>query len=112
MPRPEHPEDYRRLRNEMGVTQNDLAQLLGVHPMTVSKWERGILTADFYQRSLIESFWIAERNRPGTIRKAIHKMKLGGVGPALLVALYPAHPTTLGRAPQTDAFGKDRWREE
>jgi transcriptional regulator with XRE-family HTH domain len=29
------------LRTKAGLTQSDLAELLGVHPMTVSRWERG-----------------------------------------------------------------------
>lgn len=32
------------LRQHLALTQRALAQLLGVHPMTVSKWERGQLS--------------------------------------------------------------------
>lgn len=32
------------LRHHLALTQRALAQLLGVHPMTVSKWERGQLS--------------------------------------------------------------------
>lgn len=31
----------RRLRKALGWSQARLAEALGVHPMTVSKWERG-----------------------------------------------------------------------
>jgi transcriptional regulator with XRE-family HTH domain len=30
-----------RLRKRLGLTQEGLAKELGVHPMTVSRWERG-----------------------------------------------------------------------
>jgi DNA-binding transcriptional regulator YiaG len=32
----------KRLREELALTQAGLAQELGVHPMTVSKWETGV----------------------------------------------------------------------
>jgi transcriptional regulator with XRE-family HTH domain len=35
------PAQLRRLRKHKGWSQDDLAEVLGVHPMTVSKWERG-----------------------------------------------------------------------
>jgi transcriptional regulator with XRE-family HTH domain len=34
--------EMRRLREKLGLKQTELAQRLGVHPMTVSRWERGI----------------------------------------------------------------------
>lgn len=35
------PRQFVRLRERLGWSQADLAEALGVHPMTVSKWERG-----------------------------------------------------------------------
>ena len=35
-----------RLRNEKGVTQDDVAKALGVSNKTVSKWENGISSPD------------------------------------------------------------------
>jgi len=32
---------FARLRHQLAVTQTALAELLGVHPVTVNKWERG-----------------------------------------------------------------------
>ena len=33
----------KRLREKMGLTQEALAERVGVHPMTVSRWERGVV---------------------------------------------------------------------
>ena len=41
------------LRRQLGVTQQSLARLLGVHPMTVSAWERDKLRLTTWQRSLV-----------------------------------------------------------
>lgn len=35
------PADLKAWRERMGWSQPRLAEALGVHPMTVSKWERG-----------------------------------------------------------------------
>ena len=35
--------DIARIRKALALTQSRLAKLTGVHPMTVSKWERGVL---------------------------------------------------------------------
>lgn len=32
-----------RLRRQLKATQEGLAEMLGVHAMTVSKWERGVV---------------------------------------------------------------------
>lgn len=42
-----------RIRYSLKATQVELAQLLGVHPMTVSKWERGELEPSGYQLALL-----------------------------------------------------------
>ncbi len=34
----------REARREKGFSQNNLAVALGLHPMTVSKWERSLVT--------------------------------------------------------------------
>jgi DNA-binding transcriptional regulator YiaG len=33
------PADVRRIRKRLGITQQQLADRLGVHPVTVRKWE-------------------------------------------------------------------------
>jgi transcriptional regulator with XRE-family HTH domain len=36
------PDELRRRREALGMTQDDLARELGVKMMTVSRWERGV----------------------------------------------------------------------
>ena len=46
----------RQIRRGIGLTQGQLAQLLGVHPLTISKWERGLLSPSRHQEDLLRSF--------------------------------------------------------
>jgi DNA-binding transcriptional regulator YiaG len=36
------PSDVKRLRKQLALTQSELADTIGVHAMTVSKWETGV----------------------------------------------------------------------
>ena len=44
------------LRKRLGLTQSEFGQLFGAHGMTVSKWERGILSPTPYQAALMDQF--------------------------------------------------------
>jgi transcriptional regulator with XRE-family HTH domain len=55
--------EVNRLRKALNLTQAHFGQLFGVHPMTVSKWERGILAPNEYQLSLMAEFKKAARDR-------------------------------------------------
>jgi len=48
--------DLKELRARLGLSQEELAQLLGVHAMTVSKWERGKLRPGPHEKRLLKSF--------------------------------------------------------
>lgn len=47
------------LRKRLGLTQGQLAELVGVHAMTVSKWERGVLAPNPHQQRMLASFHAA-----------------------------------------------------
>lgn len=48
--------EIRQLREDLGLSQVDFAQLFGAHFMTVSKWERGIAAPSAYQLALMGQF--------------------------------------------------------
>ena len=45
--------DLAATRTKLGLTQARLAEVTGVHPMTVSKWERGVLRPTAHQRAIL-----------------------------------------------------------
>ena len=61
-------------RHRLGLTQIEFAALLGVHPLTVSKWERGALEPSSYFEALIAVFdraWHRNRFVGGTVSRLI-----------------------------------------
>lgn len=44
------------LRRALGLSQAELAALLGTHAMTISRWERGLLQPNEHQRLLLVAF--------------------------------------------------------
>jgi molybdopterin-binding protein len=50
------------LRRKLELSQQQLAQLLGVHVMTVSKWERGLLGPSEHQRRVLRALAEAAEN--------------------------------------------------
>jgi putative transcriptional regulator len=51
-PRSRHV-DVARLRADLFLNQDQLAAILGVHSMTVSKWERGELVVDPWRKVML-----------------------------------------------------------
>jgi DNA-binding transcriptional regulator YiaG len=58
------PKRISHVRTTLNLTQTDLAQLLGVHTITVSKWERDVSAPTPYQRALLHT----TRHRADPIR--------------------------------------------
>lgn len=84
-------EELRQVREGLGLTQEQFAQLLGVHTLTVSKWERGVLTPSPYQETLIQSFAKARQQAAAAGNASVAKVLLGaGVAAALFFLLKAA----------------------
>lgn len=86
-------EEIKDLREgQLGLTQVQLAQLLGVHPLTVSKWERGLLTPTPHQQALLESFKKARQSN-SEIGEAVAGLLLSA---GIAVALYALLKAAFG----------------
>lgn len=74
------------LRSKLGLSQAQFGQLFGVHPMTVSKWERGILKPTDYQLVLMAEFEKAAAQK--RVRESIGSVLVGaGIASALYLLL-------------------------
>ncbi len=77
-----------KLRKRLGLNQVEFAQLSGVHPITVSKWERNGAAPTPYQNALFDQFQEASRNQE--VRKTLRNILIGA-GVALALALLLKH---------------------
>jgi len=80
--------EIRNLRDELGLNQVEFAQLMGVHPVTVSKWERDEAFPTPYQNALFEQFGQASQQKE--VRDNL-KGILIGAGVAVALALLLKH---------------------
>jgi transcriptional regulator with XRE-family HTH domain len=80
--------DVRKLRGRLGLNQVEFSQIAGVHPITVSKWERKEAVPTAYQTALFEQFREAARNRE--VRRTL-KHVLVAMGVVLALALLLRH---------------------
>ncbi len=84
------PAEIRAVRQSLGMTQAQFAQLLGVHNLTVSKWERGILEPSPYHVALMRSFSLAAARDPDVGAFVMGLLIGAGVGVALYHLLRAA----------------------
>lgn len=78
-----------QVRKKLGLSQAHFGNLFGVHPMTVSKWERDILRPTDYQLALMMEFEKAARRKEVT--DTIGAVLVGaGIAAALLLLLKSA----------------------
>ncbi len=75
-------------RTALGLTQAEFGQLMGVHAMTVSKWERGETSPTPYQLNLFEQF--AQGAKEQEVKSTL-KTILIGAGVAVAIALLLSH---------------------
>lgn len=87
------PESIIALRKSLKLTQQEFAQLFGVHHMTVSKWERGDLKPSGYQLALMTEFREAVK-KDGNIPSILSAMLVGSsITNALFMLLHRARLT-------------------
>ncbi|MBX2988036.1 MAG: helix-turn-helix domain-containing protein [Bdellovibrionaceae bacterium] len=88
------PTDITALRKALKLTQQEFAQLLGVHHMTASKWERGELKPTGYQLALMTDFrQVVEKN--DNIPSILSAMLVGSsITNALFILLHRVRMTT------------------
>ncbi len=78
--------DVASLRKRLNLSQAQFGNLFGVHSMTVSKWERGILQPTDYQRALMMDFEKAAKKED--VQKTIGTVLVGaGIAAALYLLL-------------------------
>ncbi len=75
-----------QLRKQLKLSQAQFGNLFGVHPMTVSKWERGLLEPTDYQLALMKEFGKAAKKKE--VQKTIGSVLVGaGIAAALFLLL-------------------------
>lgn len=83
------------LRHKLGLSQVQLAQLLGVHPLTVSKWERADGPGpSAYQVALLESFAKARKSNRSIGDEVAGLLVTAGV----IVALFALLDAAVGKS--------------
>jgi transcriptional regulator with XRE-family HTH domain len=83
-------ENIRRVRKALGLSQANFANLLGIQPVTVSKWERGVTSPTLYQAELIKSFGKAVERKPSVSEMVAGLLVAGGIIVALSALLNAA----------------------
>lgn len=78
-------------KTKLNLTQVQFAQLFGVHPLTVSKWERGDLRPTPHQHALMESFRTAGTKHENIGEQVAALLMTAGIAIALLALLDAAH---------------------
>jgi len=79
--------DIPMLRKRLGLSQVEFGQLLGVHFMTVSKWERGLAPPTPYQLALMERFARTAAAQEEQAKEQLKRIFVGAGGIAALVWL-------------------------
>lgn len=82
--------EIRAIRDQLHLTQVQLAQLLGVHPLTVHKWERDLLVPTAHQQAMLVSFGKASASRKGIGDEVAQALVAAGVIMALFLLLEAA----------------------
>jgi putative transcriptional regulator len=82
------PQEIVQIRKLLAMTQEQFSRLFDVHPMTVSKWERGESQPSPYQVGLLESFGQAAQRDSAAVQEEVKKLMItAGVIAALAFLL-------------------------
>ena len=94
--------EIRRIRTTLlHWNQAQLALMLGVHPLTVSKWERDALRPAPYQRALLLAYESAAEHVQEIGRLALERSAVGGIPEAMYLLLRAAYdPQTFSPSQQ------------
>jgi len=78
--------DVAAFRARAKLTQAELAQLIGLHPLTISKIERGVSEPQPFQRALLRSF---QKQRSSKLWRDVRfALTERGTAAALALALH------------------------
>ena len=82
-------DEIKQLRKRLGLSQAKFGRVLGVHAMTVSRWERGKVEPDGATAQLLDVLdkRSLEMSRPANLGGKQLKMVVAGVAAAGLAAL-------------------------
>ena len=84
------PEQILQLRTALGLSQVQFAQLFGVHFMTISKWERGVVGPSTYQIALMKQFAQTAAAKQQQAQNEVKNLLVGAGVVAALVWLLTA----------------------
>jgi transcriptional regulator with XRE-family HTH domain len=96
------------IRSSLKMTQGQLAQLLGVHSLTVSKWERGLLRPTPHQQAILRAAAAAAQRTPDVGSIVVAALIGAGVGIALFHLLQAAFDTPNVPSRPSDAPVRER----
>lgn len=91
---PDLPQRLQAARRAAGLTQAEVARQLGVHPMSVSSWERGVMTPEESRLARLAELYGVP---PASLR-------YGGDVPAKPAAEHPGSASLRARLPM-NAYG-------
>ena len=80
--------EIKSTRESLSLSQVQFAQLLGVHPITVSKWERDVSPPTAYQEALFQQFQLAAKDKE--VRDKLEGVLIG-MGVIVALALLLKH---------------------
>lgn len=70
------PASIANLRRNLSWSQVEMARILGVHSMTISKWERGVSRPSSYHNDLLIAFrraWVEDHSIGSSVKhRLIH----------------------------------------